>query len=106
MTTQFNVNGAFFRRNQYGKKVTIDMGGGSLYDATKQLSLKEVLATEWVKHPKYGWCQTDKREKIFVDTDGNYYTREFDHYNGHFSNYTEGVYEVTFTKMARVRAAR
>ncbi len=101
MKNQFNVNGNFFKKNSNGKALKVNMGGGSLNDAAKELNLEEIEAREYAFHKQYGFCETNNFVSLFLDKEGNVYSRTFMHFNGHMSNYKEGVYEVTFTKMLK-----
>ena len=101
MKNEFKAEGKFFKKNERGQVLEINMGGGSLYEAHKELGLTEVKSVEYLHHKEHGFCETQNFVTLFKDQKGNFYYRTYMHFNGHMSGYKEGVYEVTFKKMIK-----
>jgi hypothetical protein len=98
MKNKFEINGEFFAKNVRGKRLEINMGGGSLHDAHTELGLIAVDSIRYEVHRKHG-IYNGQEDICYQDDSGNFYSRSFMHMNGHITGFKEGVYEVTFTKM-------
>ena len=119
-TLTYEINGALFQESK--ETETINCGGGSLRFATRHYDsfLADVghIATkkdEWRKelntfggvneyptgHKAGNLIPQDRPETVY-SKDGKFFTMEFTHFNGHFSNFEQGVEDVVFTQLQPV----
>lgn len=101
---QYEVNGKTFTQTRKSE-IEVNAGGGSLSDAADLFGARPVYAlqTNFEEQGKYGMCEVGKQETTVFERGGKLFERTgFQHFNGHFSGFKEGVYEVTFRELRAV----
>ena len=101
---QYEVNGKTFAQSRKNE-IEVNAGGGSLSDAAEIFGAKPVFAfqTNFKKQGKYGMCEVGKQEATVFEKNGKVFERTgFQHFNGHFSGFEEGIYEVTYRELRAV----
>jgi hypothetical protein len=108
----FQINGRIYLKTN--KKTVVDCGGGALTTATKDY--KEISAMsgriaekadEWNKVNKIAVPSGYKRgdflmgndEETLYEKNGKIFSMQFEHFNGHLSNFKSGVWKVVFTEL-------
>lgn len=102
---KYKVNGKMFAQNLRKREIEVDAGGGSLSDATEEFGAKPVYAIQinFEKMGKYGMVEVGMQESTVFEKDGKLFERTgFSHFDGHFSGFKEGVYEVSFRELRAV----
>lgn len=98
---KYEVNGRTFTQSRKSE-IKVNAGGGSLSAAAEMFGARPVYAlqTNFEKQGKYGMCEVGKQETTVFEKEGKVFERTgFSHFNGHFSGFQEGVYEVTFREL-------
>ena len=101
---QYEVNGKTFTQTRKSE-IEVNAGGGSLSDAAEMFGARPIYAlqTNFGEQGKYGMCEVGKQETTVFEKEGKVFERTgFQHFNGHFSGFKEGVYEVTFRELRAV----
>ena len=94
MEKKFKVNGKTLKTDKRFSKVKLNLDGGGLQNIQAHgfkkidcLSLSE----------KSNWME--QHDTVYKKDNKYYHILNYMHHNGHFSNMTEGVYEVTLQEI-------